>query len=85
MIAVAGIRLTARTQVAMGVIEYVILIGFSVWGLVMVLRHHPGTFPITREWFSLGGIGGHGSLAPGLLIAVFMLAGGTPRSTSTRK
>ena len=34
VIAVAGIRLTARTQVAMGVIEYVILIGFSIWGLV---------------------------------------------------
>jgi len=75
VIAVAGIRLTARTQVAMGVIEYVILIGFSVWGLVVALGHHPGTFPITREWFSLSGIGGRGSLASGLLIAVFMLAG----------
>jgi amino acid transporter len=75
VIAVAGIRLTAHTQVAMGVIEYVILIGFSVWGLVVALGHHPGTFPITREWWNLGGIGGHGSLASGLLIAVFMLAG----------
>ena len=75
VIAVAGIRLTARTQVAMGVIEYVILIGFSIWGLVVALGHHPGTFPITREWASLSGIGGHGSLAAGLLIAVFMLAG----------
>src|SRR6201984_2523660 len=52
-ISTAVIRLTARTQVAMGVIEYVILIGFSVWGLMVVLGHHPGTFPITREWFSL--------------------------------
>ncbi len=75
VIAVVGIRLTARTQVAMGVIEYVILIGFSVWGLVVVLGHHPGTFPITRGWFSLSGIGGKGSLAGGLLIAVFMIAG----------
>src|SRR6185437_8166437 len=75
VIAVAGIRLTARTQVAMGVIEYVILIGFSIWGLVVALGHHHGAFPITRDWFSLGGIGGHGSLASGLLIAVFMLAG----------
>ncbi len=39
VIAVAGIRLTARTQVAMGVIEYVILIGFSVWGLVVAFSH----------------------------------------------
>jgi len=75
VIAVLGIRLTARTQVAMGLIEYVILIGFSVWGLVVVLGHHPGTFPITKGWFSLSGIGGKGSLASGLLIAVFMIAG----------
>ena len=75
VIAVAGIRLTARTQVAMGVIEYVILIGFSIWGLVFALGHHHGSFPITRDWFNLGGIGGQGSLASGLLIAVFMLAG----------
>src|SRR3984893_16531339 len=75
VIAVAGIRLTARTQVAMGVIEYVILIGFAVWGLVVVLGHHPGTFPITKGRFSLSGIGGKGSLAGGLLIAVFMIAG----------
>ena len=75
VIAVAGIRLTARTQVAMGLIEYAILVGFSVWGLVVVLGHHPGTFPITKGWFSLSGIGGKGSLAGGLLIAVFMIAG----------
>ena len=52
VIAVAGIRLTARTQVAMGVIEYVILIGFSIWGLVVALGHHHGTFPISGDWFS---------------------------------
>jgi amino acid transporter len=75
VIAVAGIRLTARSQVAMGLIEYLILIGFSVWGLVVVLRHHHGTFPITSEWLNFSGIGGQGSLASGLLIAVFMLAG----------
>src|SRR6202046_2130327 len=75
IIAVAGIRLTARTQVAMGVIEYIILIGFSIWGLVEVLHHHTGTLPITKGWFSLSGIGGKGSLAGGLLVAVFMIAG----------
>jgi amino acid transporter len=75
VIAVAGIRLTARTQVAMGVIEYIILIGFSIWGLVEVLHHHSGTLPITKGWFSLSGIGGKGSLAGGLLVAVFMIAG----------
>ena len=74
-IAVAGIRITARTQVVMAVFEYIILIGVSIWGLVYVLGHHAGTFPITKSWFSLSGIGGKGSLAAGLLIAVFMYSG----------
>jgi amino acid transporter len=75
VIAIAGIRLTARTQVGLAVVEYTILIGFAIAGLIVVLGHHPGTFPITREWFQLKGIGGHGSLAAGLLIAVFMYTG----------
>ena len=75
LIAIVGIRLTARTQVGMGVVEYLILIAFSVAGLFAVLTHHHGTFPVTGDWLSLSGIGGHGSLASGLLIAVFMFAG----------
>jgi amino acid transporter len=74
-IAVVGIRITARTQVGMAVIEYTILIGFSIWALLAVLGHHHGTFPITSGWLSLKGIGGKGNLAAGLLIAVFMYTG----------
>jgi amino acid transporter len=74
-IAVAGIRITARTQVAMAVFEYIVLVGVSIWGLVYVIGHHAGTFPITSGWFRLSGIGGKGSLAAGLLIAVFMYSG----------
>jgi amino acid transporter len=75
IIAVVGIRITARTQVGMAVIEYTVLVGVSIWGLVYVLGHHAGTYPITSGWFSLSGIGGKGSLAAGLLIAVFMYSG----------
>jgi amino acid transporter len=75
VIAVAGIRITARTQVAMAVFEYIVLVGVSIWGLVFVLSHHAGTFPITSSWFSLSGIGGKGDLTAGLLIAVFMYSG----------
>ena len=75
IITIVGIRITARTQVGMAAVEYTILIGISIWGLVAVLQHHPGTFPITRQWFSLSGIGGKGSLASGLLIAVFIYSG----------
>jgi amino acid transporter len=75
VIAIVGIRITARTQVGMAVVEYVILIGFAIAGLVAVLRHHAGTFPITKGWLSLSGIGGHGSAVAGLLIAVFIFSG----------
>src|SRR6202451_4768672 len=75
VIAVAGIRLTARSQVAMGVIEYAILIGLSAWGLVYVLGHHHGTVPITKGWFSLTGIGGDGDGGGALLFAGVMICG----------
>ncbi|HUN38249.1 MAG TPA: APC family permease [Trebonia sp.] len=74
-VVVAGIRPTARVQVALAAVEYVILIGFAIAGFVAVLGHHGGTYPVTRSWFSLGGIGGKGNLAAGLLIAVFMYTG----------
>jgi amino acid transporter len=75
LIAIIGIRITARTQVGMGLIEYVILVGFAITGLVLVLSHHHGTFAITSGWFKVSGIGGKGSLAAGFLIAVFMYTG----------
>jgi amino acid transporter len=74
-IAVIGIRITARVQVGMAVVEYVILIGFSIWGLVAVLAHHPGTYPITSAWFSLSGVSAKGSAVAGFLIAVFVYGG----------
>jgi len=75
VIAIVGIRITARSQVGMAVVEYGILIGIAIWALVAVLAHHHGTFPVTRGWFSFHGIGGQGSLAAGILAAVFMFTG----------
>jgi amino acid transporter len=75
LIAVIGIKITARAQVSMAIVEYAILIGFAATGLIVVLGHHPGTFPISRGWFSLSGIGGHGSMVAGFLAAVFMFTG----------
>src|SRR5258708_4392512 len=60
VIAVVGIRITARTQVGMALVEYVLLVGFAIAGLVAVLGHHPGTLPVTRGWLSVTGIGGRG-------------------------
>jgi amino acid transporter len=75
VIAVIGIRVTARTQVSMGLVEYGILLGFAIAGLVAVISHRHGTFPISKGWFSLSGIGGHGSLAAGFLVALFAYTG----------
>src|SRR3984893_9349688 len=75
VIAVAGIRVTARAQVSMALVEYAILIGLAVAGLVWVLGRHPGSVPVTRGWFSLSGVGGHGSAVAGFLIAVFVYGG----------
>jgi amino acid transporter len=75
LIAVAGIRITARTQLGMALVEYLILVGLAVAGLVWVLGHHHGSVPITRGWFSLSGVGGQGSTVNGFLAAVFVYGG----------
>jgi len=75
VVAVVGIRITARTQVSIALVEYVILIGLAVAGLVWVLGHHAGTVPISRGWLSPSGIGGHGSAVAGFLVAVFVYGG----------
>ena len=75
VIAVVGIKITARTQLGMALVEYVILIGFGIAGLVVVLGHHHGSYAMTSGWLSPSGVGGHGSAAAGFLIAVFMFTG----------
>ena len=75
VIAVIGIKITARTQVVMAVVEYAILVGMSVWGLFYVLGHHPHTYPVTSGWFSLSGVGGKGDIVGGFVIAVFAYSG----------
>ena len=75
LIAVLGIRITARTQVVMAAVEYAILVGMSIWGLCYVLGHHAHTYPVTSGWFSLTGVGGKGDVVGGFLIAVFAYSG----------
>jgi amino acid transporter len=74
VIAVVGIRFTARTQVGMALVEYLILVGLAVAGLVYVLAGHGG-MAITKAWLSPSGIGGHGSAVAGFLVAVFVYGG----------
>ncbi|HEY6315124.1 MAG TPA: APC family permease, partial [Streptosporangiaceae bacterium] len=74
-IAIIGIKITARTQIGMALIEYAILIGFGIAGLIFVASHGHGSYHITSGWLSPTGVGGVGSPAAGFLIAVFMFTG----------
>ena len=75
VIAVIGIKITARVQVSMALVEYLILIGLAIAGLVWVLGHHPGSVPVTKGWFSLSGVNGKGDAVAGFLVAVFVYGG----------
>jgi amino acid transporter len=74
-IAIVGIRLSARTQVVLAIVEYGIVIGLAIAATVFWGGHHAGTYPPSAGWLSLSGIGGKGSLSAGLLFAVFMFVG----------
>lgn len=74
-IAVVGIKLSARTQIVLAVIEYGIVIALAVAATFFWARHSAGSYPPSAGWLSLNGIGGKGSLSAGLLFAVFMFVG----------
>jgi amino acid transporter len=75
IVAVVGIRITARTQVGIAVIEYAILVGLSIAGLIYVLGHHAGSVHFSSGWWSLSGVAGKGSAVAGFLTAVFVYGG----------
>jgi len=72
IISIVGIRITARTQVSIALVEYLILIGLAIAGLFFVLGHHHGSYAITSDWFKFHGIG---PAISGFLIAVFVYGG----------
>ena len=74
-IAVVGIKLSARTQIVLAIVEYGIVIALAVAATVFWGRHSAGSYPPSAGWLSLTGIGGKGSLSAGLLFAVFMFVG----------
>src|SRR5450631_1984122 len=75
VIAIVGIKITARVQVSMALVEYLILIGLAIAGVVWVLGHHPGSVTFSKGWLSLSGIDGKGSAVAGFLVAVFVYRG----------
>lgn len=81
VIAVVGIKITARAQVGMASVEYGILIAFAIVGLIALTDHWHGTMHFTTSWLSPSGIGGKGDAVAGLLIAVFVFTGWDGAST----
>jgi len=75
IVAVVGIRITARTQVGLAAIEYTILVGLSIAGLVYELSNHAGSVHFSSSWWSFSGVAGQGSAVAGFLTAVFIYGG----------
>jgi amino acid transporter len=76
IIASIGIRVTARFQVIIAIVEYAILIVFSIIAFYAVfIGHWAGTVHPSLSWLTLGGVGGKGSLVAGMLIAIYLFTG----------
>jgi amino acid transporter len=75
-VAVAGITLTARVQIAMAAIEYSIVGVLTLIGLWDTFVSQPSGFVSPSwSWLSPTGVGGAGDLVGTLLLAVFLIAG----------
>lgn len=76
LLAVLGIQLTARFQLLIAGVEYVILTVLAIIAIVKVFfQHAVGTVHPTAAWFSPTGVGGKGELVAGLLVAVYLFTG----------
>jgi amino acid transporter len=75
VVAVVGIRPSARLQVGMAAVEYAILLVFAIIAFVYVfVLDSDGIVKPSWDWVSSSGLGG-GSLSAGILVSVFFLAG----------
>ncbi|MHB8555828.1 MAG: APC family permease [Candidatus Dormibacteria bacterium] len=72
---VYGIRLTANFQWIMVGLEYLVVLGFSIAGIVHALGHPAGSRPISMAWFNPGAIAGLSGLAAGAVLGVFFFWG----------
>jgi amino acid transporter len=71
-----GIRWTSNFQWALLIIEYVAVIGFSIWGIIKVAVDHPaGSQGFHWSWLSPASIGGFTALSAGLVLGVFFFWG----------
>jgi amino acid transporter len=75
-ICIWGIRWTTNFQWVLLIIEYVAVIGFSLWGIIKVAVSHPaGSTSFHWSWLSPASIGGFTALSAGLVLGVFFYWG----------
>jgi amino acid transporter len=73
--AVVGLRPSARLQITVALIEYVILTFFIIWAFIEIfLVHKSGTVRPSTDWLSFKGTGA-GSFSAAMVIAVASVAG----------
>jgi amino acid transporter len=76
VVAALGLRATTRFQIAIAAVEYTILLGFSLVAFYAVfVAHWPGTVHPSAAWLSPTGVGGQGSLANAMVLAIFLFSG----------
>jgi amino acid transporter len=75
-ICIWGIRWTTNFQWVLLIIEYVAVIGFSIWGIAKVAISHPkGSTGFHMSWLSPFSIHGVGALSAGVVLGVFFYWG----------
>jgi amino acid transporter len=76
IICIWGIRWTTNFQWVLLIIEYVAVIGFSIWGIIKVAVKHPaGSTGFHFAWLSPFSIHGFGALSAGIVLGVFFFWG----------
>jgi len=75
-ICIYGIRWTTNLQWILVIIEYVVILGMSIGGIIKVAVSHPkGSTAFNTGWFWPGNIHGYEALAAGAALAVFFFWG----------
>ncbi len=76
VVAVLGIKLSARFQWVWAVFEYGLLVGFTIAAIVVIYGHHAAhAVHVTSSWFTISGAGGFSALISGVLLAIFLYSG----------
>jgi len=76
VLSVLGIQLSARFQMTIAGIEYIVLLVFSAIGIWAVfVAHRAGTVHPSLAWLSPNGVKSGGGLVAGMLIAVYLFTG----------